>query len=199
MRDETGKRRVSEESTYHRRMQLVQQKHGEFIKEGKPWTNADIDELLEGVFVYRLPYDAAPGRSCYAAWLRRSYESIKCKLYKLSVRHPQSGGDEYTPTSRKDRSSHVGLVNMTFEDRCIIGLAVSAEGRKNKAHEPAYLAKLLQRPEGEVRGYLDNLRTTAPLMVKSRLPGEDDDTWNARIADEVMRVAPHAAEAALGR
>lgn len=193
MKDDKGKRKVSAASVYNHWMKRVQEKHGPFVNEGKPWTNEDIDFLLES-YLKGTPYDAEAGVRCMANNLWRSRESIKCKLYKLSVRHPQSGGDEYEP---KNRTWTTPLHSDNEKAMCLLEAAVSGEGRRHRAHEAPYIAKILNRSPEEIRQFLEKIRWGAPLIVKGRILEESMDDWNARICDEVFRKAPHAIDAAL--
>lgn len=189
-RGKDGKRQVSPESVYNTRMRHIQAKHGPFVNEGKPWSDEDIDLLLEGFLVLSWRFDAQLGMNCFANRLWRSHEGIKCKLYKLAVRHPQGGGDDYTP-QRRTTSEPMPLSPQEYS---FVELAVSLEGRNNGAHYPEYMAKMLNWNPVSLRAWLKDTRERAPLMIKTQFINEDLDTWNARIVDEVFRKAPHALE-----
>jgi hypothetical protein len=201
MKDEKGYRRISHESVYNHWMARVQKKHGEFVNEGKSWSDGEVDILLDA-YVRGVPYDAEPGVPCLASVLRRSREAVKCKLYKLAVRHPQGKADTYKPGADRPKgpdynTERPAAVTLNEREITLVGLALSEEGRKHGAHEPDHLGKLLNRPAMHLRLWLCAARMQAPLMIKGQLPNETVDDWNARIVAEVMRKAPQFFEETL--
>lgn len=136
-------------------------------REGKLWTNAEVDVLMEGVLVHGWHYESCRvDVPCFASKLRKSLHSVFTKLWKLATNYVEPTRadltvghcDLYHPeTGRSERTGHP----WTTADLAIVVFAHNPQGLKHQANAPARLAKLLGRSELDVQQKLTKLAELA--------------------------------------
>lgn len=184
-----SKREVTKDIDYKNWMMRIQRKHGPFTSDGTEWTNEDVDLLLDGFLIHKWRFDAPQGQDCFARNLRRSRDAVRRQLSKLAIRYMDKGSvADYQPVARiAPKSLDLERERISEQERTILQLACSPDGRENEAHHPTWLSKILARPEEDVWDWFFFRERASILLDKSLAPGESDIDRMARIVHETYK------------
>lgn len=146
------------------------------------WDSYKTDELLNR-FLSGRPYVVN------GSHLFESDKSVEVRLYKLGVRFPETTVLYYFPKNREHRD----YMDWNDNDRYLLKLAISPAGRKNLAHMPRYLGKLLGRESLDIsRRMLAAGQRFKGLFGPSHPPGSRRSCWSVEYtwaAENLYRAA----------
>lgn len=117
-----GKRKVDKSSIRHKAKDRIKEK---LVNDGKPWSNEQIDLLLE-TFLTGDYERTGYGNRCVET-CGRSKDAIGTALRKLAIRYREFS--KYVPQNRTDRSG----TPFTKPDYALMELATNESGKKNGA------------------------------------------------------------------
>lgn len=143
------KGRYSDDSTIEHLNDLDELRWGELEHDGEVWTQEEADLLLESYLVSEL---SMVGKNSLVTTTRRKRKGVETKLQKFGIAHgdPEKG---YCPIARSDRTGNL----LTKREVYLIQLATRPRGRRERAHYPDYLARILVRSVLDVKRILNTL------------------------------------------
>jgi hypothetical protein len=160
------KKRTVNENSLHNRVQERQAEYaGGYPNEGKPWTDADMNKLLDAYFL-GWPFLAKPGKLSVCGLLGRKRHACETQLWKTFVRYPKRlSACRYRPGTRTPRAGEP----LTARDCTAFAFMFSKEGFKNCAANSQWAGDVVGRSPQEVYGILN------AIVSENYEPGGLDD------------------------